>query len=54
MHDRIKLQYYLDVKSLRISVYLNLGNFLFLSNKFPFQSGLIVSSKIASTELFIQ
>lgn len=42
IHDIIKVQYYLDFKSFRISVYENLGNFLFLSNKFPFQSGLLI------------
>lgn len=54
MHDKIKLRYYLDVKSFRISVYQNLGNFLFLWNKFPFQSGFIVSSNIATTVLVFQ
>lgn len=52
MQNRIQLQYCLDVKSFRIFVYQNIGNFYFLSNKFPFQSGFIVGSKIATTVLF--
>lgn len=54
MHDIFKLQYCLDVKSFRISVHQNSGNFHFLSNKFPFQSRFIVFSKISTPVLFIQ